>query len=109
LEKNRRATPFVEQARALQAAASRARTPAELLAMQDIQAALLTAAGVSDKATGYLHDSDKRDAISGLIQNFLEPAGAKFVEELVFRSFSRAAIPSAARCEMSLASWRSRN
>jgi len=85
LEKNRRATPFVAQARALQAAALRARTAAELLNMEDIQAALLTAAGVSDKAAGYLEDSDKHEAILGLIQNFLEPAGAKFVEELVFR------------------------
>ena len=28
---------------------------------------------------------DKEDAIKGLIDNFLEPAGKKFVEELVFR------------------------
>ena len=31
LEKNRRATPFVEQARSLKAAASQAKTPADLL------------------------------------------------------------------------------
>ncbi|OHB62730.1 MAG: hypothetical protein A2Y76_10255 [Planctomycetes bacterium RBG_13_60_9] len=47
LEKNRRATPFVEQARALKEAAARAKTPAALLNMTDIQAALLTAAGDS--------------------------------------------------------------
>jgi hypothetical protein len=46
---------------------------------------LLTAAGVSDKATNHLQDSDKREAVNGLIKNFLEPAGANFVEELVFR------------------------
>jgi type II restriction enzyme len=33
LERNHRATPFVERARALQEAASRAKTPAELLDM----------------------------------------------------------------------------
>ncbi len=85
LEKNRRATPFVAQARELKAAAGNARTPADLLAIPEIQAALLTAAGVSDKATNHLQDSDKREAVSGLIKNFLEPAGAQFVEELVFR------------------------
>lgn len=85
LEKNRRATPFVEQARALKATASRAKTPAELLDMADIQSALLAAAGVSDKAASHLRNSDKREAIVGLMRNFLEPAGLGFVEELVFR------------------------
>jgi type II restriction enzyme len=85
LEKNRRATPFVAQARALKAAAGKARTPADLLKIAEIQRALVTAAGVSDKATNHLEDSDKREAVTGLIKNFLEPAGANFVEELVFR------------------------
>ncbi len=85
LEKNRRATPFVQQARALKAAASIAKTPADLLDMEDIQSALLTAAGVSDKAASHLQDSDRREAIAGLIKKFLDPAGSDFVEELVFR------------------------
>lgn len=85
LEKNRRATPFVAQARALKAAASLVRKPTELLDIQDIQPALLTAAGVSDKAVAHLQPEDKAEAIRGLIDNFLDPAGANFVEELVFR------------------------
>ncbi len=85
LEKNRRATPFVAQARALKAAASKARSPSDLLRLHDIRPALITAAGVSDKATNHLQDKDKTEAITGLIRNFLEPAGANFVEELVFR------------------------
>ncbi len=85
LEKNRRATPFVAQARALKAAAGNARTPVDLLKIAEIQPGLLTAAGVSDKAENYLQDANKREAVSGLIKNFLEPAGANFVEELVFR------------------------
>ena len=85
LEKNRRATPFVAMARALKAAASKAKTANDLLKMAEIQPALLTAAGVSDKATNHLQDSDKIEAIKGLIETFLEPAGINFVEELVFR------------------------
>jgi len=85
LEKNRRATPFVEQARALKAFASQAKTPADLMKIKEIQPGLITAAGVSDKATNHLQDSDKKEAIIGLIRNFLEPAGANFIEELVFR------------------------
>jgi len=85
LEKNRQATPYIEEARALKVAASSARRPSDLLKIPDIQSGLLTAAGVSDKATNHLLAQDKIEAIKGLIKNFLEPAGGKFVEELVFR------------------------
>ncbi|UJS20662.1 MAG: type II restriction endonuclease [Candidatus Brocadia sp.] len=85
LEKNRQATQYVEEARALKVAASTAKTPSDLLIIPDIQSALLTAAGVSEKANNHLLQRDKEEAIKGLIDNFLEPAGKKFVEELVFR------------------------
>ncbi len=85
LERNRRATPFIEEARSLKAAASQATTPASLINIAAIQAALLTASGVSDKASGHMEQQDKEEAIQGLITKFLEPAGPNFVEELVFR------------------------
>jgi len=85
LERNRQATPYVEEARALQVAASQARIPAELPGIKGIEAGLLTAAGLSDKALAHLQAEDKAAAIAGLIEKYLEPAGAKFVEELVFR------------------------
>lgn len=85
LEKNRRATPLVAQARALKTAATQAKTPADLLSISDIRPALLTAAGLSDKALKHLQESDKIEAIHGLLNKYLEPAGAKFVEELVYR------------------------
>lgn len=85
LEKNRKATPHVAEARTLKKAASSAKTPADLTRIKNIEAGLLTAAGLSDKALTHLLPQDKSEAINGLIKNFLEPAGAKFVEELVFR------------------------
>jgi hypothetical protein len=85
LEKNRQATPYVEEARALKIAASTVKKPSDLLNISDIQSGLLTAAGVSEKATNHLLAQDKAEAIKGLIKNFLEPAGGKFIEELVFR------------------------
>lgn len=85
LEKNRRSTPFVEEARSLKAAASKVKDPISLLKVSGIQPALLTAACVSDKAAKYLTPEDKVEAIKGLITNYLEPAGSAFVEELVFR------------------------
>lgn len=85
LEKNRRAAPYLSQARYLQSIAFQAETPTDLLQMKAIESGLLTAAGLSDKALVYLTPEDKTRAIKGLIREFLEPAGPKFVEELVFR------------------------
>jgi hypothetical protein len=85
LERNRRATPFVDEARKLRSVANTANSPTDLLKMKDIRGALLTAAGISDKASGYLEEEDKTEAIAGLISTFLDPAGTDFVEELVYR------------------------
>ena len=85
LEKNRRAEPYIAQARALQEAASFAQMASDLPKIKGIEAGLLTAAGLSDKSLSYLSSADKTTAINGLIENFLEPSGEKFVEELVFR------------------------
>lgn len=85
LEKNRRATPYVAEARALQQAISAVKKPGDLAAVKGIEVGLLTAAGLSEKALTHLTADNKREAIAGLIKNFLEPAGAKFGEELVFR------------------------
>ncbi|MEA2096740.1 MAG: AvaI/BsoBI family type II restriction endonuclease [Candidatus Cloacimonadota bacterium] len=85
LEKNRKATPFVEEAKVLKVFALKARTPKELLQISEIQKSLLTAAGISDKAKNHLQEDDKKEAIKKLIENFLEPSGKSFVDELVYR------------------------
>ena len=85
LEKKRRATPYVAEARALMFAASKAKRPTDLLAISEIQPALLAAAGISDKASKHFQAADKSAAIAGLLEKFLSPAGAKFAEELAFR------------------------
>ncbi len=85
LEKNERGTPYIEEAKSLKIEASKAKTAAGLLNMKDIMPALVTASGVSEKANGYLTERDKIEAVKGLIDKFLEPAGISFVEELVYR------------------------
>ena len=85
LERSRQATPFVEQARALKVSAMSAKYPNDLLEIEEIQAALLTAAGFSDKATKQTEKKDQIRAIRDFIEEFLEPAGTNFVEELVYR------------------------
>ena len=85
LEKNKEATPFVESAKVLKTIAKKTSKPKNLLGIKDIYGALLTASGISDKAKKYLKDNDKKMAIMGLIENFLEPAGKYFIDELVYR------------------------
>jgi len=85
LEKNRRSTPIIEEAKTFKVLASKVRTAKELLKIKDIRFALITAAGLSDKAETYFSETDKDKAILNLIENFLEPAGKYFVEEAVYR------------------------
>ena len=85
LEKNRKATPFVMEARALKIAVSTVKHPRDLLKIDAIRASLLTAAGISEKAAKHLTDEDGQQAILGLIEQFLEPAGKEFADELVYR------------------------
>ena len=85
LEKNRKASPFVEEAKALRVLASKASKPKDLLKITEIRPSVLTAAGISDKAANHLSEQNKTEAINGLVENFLEPAGKDFVDELVYR------------------------
>lgn len=55
------------------------------MGINEIQDSLLTAAGISDKAKAHLQEGDKQEAIKGLIENFLEPSGQSFIDELVYR------------------------
>ena len=85
LEKNYLAIPYVEEAKALKSLASRVKSPRELLEINDLKVGLLTASGLSEKSLSHLTEKDKIIAIKGLIKEFLEPAGLKFVDELVYR------------------------
>lgn len=85
LEKNRRSTPFIEQAKVFHEYASRAQTPDELMNIPEIRNPLITASGLSDKALKYFTEEDKDKAVQELIDKFLKPAGDKFVDEAVYR------------------------
>ncbi len=85
LEKNRRATPYVAQAKALRASAQLLPSARALLTATALEPALLAASGISDKASKHLNHQDRIDAIDALVTNFLEPEGAKWVDELVYR------------------------
>jgi len=85
LEKNRKATPYVEEAKALKSLTRKVRQPTQLLKISDIRPSIITAAGISNKAANYLTEKDKTEAIKNLIEKFLKPAGKDFIEELIYR------------------------
>lgn len=85
LEKNKKATPMVQEAKALKVNISFAKSPIDLLKKKEIYQSLLTASGLSDKAITHLTDKDKKYSIQNLIKNFLEPAGDSFIDELIYR------------------------
>ncbi len=85
LEKNRRANPYIEEARVLQNKIKNVSNPEELIKLPDIRNGLISASGISDKASVHLGDEGCNTAIQEFIKNFLLPAGDKFKEELVFR------------------------
>lgn len=85
LEKNRKAQPHIEAARTLKAMASALNAPIDLLDREDIMSSLLTASGLSDKSLQYFTEADKVLAVRQLIEQFLDPAGKYWVDELVYR------------------------
>ena len=84
LEKNRKAKPFVKEARDLKVIASKARSPKDLLNISKIRDSLITAAGISDKAKSYFSEEDKKEAIAAFIELVLEPSES-FIDELIYR------------------------
>ena len=85
LEKNSMAVPYVEEAKALKILAGSVKSPRQLLDLPDLSAGLLAASGLSDKSLAYLTEDDKKIAVLGLVEKFLEPAGPDFPNELVYR------------------------
>lgn len=86
LEKNRRATPYLDDARALRSLVlEKCAAPRDLLQLQEEEKTLVVAAGVSDKAARHLDADDSREAVRVLVAEFLEPQGEKWLDELIYR------------------------
>jgi type II restriction enzyme len=85
LEKNRQAIPFVEEARILQNRIKNIQSPLDLLNIENIRLGLISAAGISEKAAVHLGNEGCTSAINEFIKKFLQPAGNKFKEKLIFR------------------------
>ena len=85
VERNRLSTPLVAQAQALKTAARRAGSIQECINDDQLRPSILTAAGVSDKAHSHFTTTEIDAAIKDLVDNYLVPSGANYVDVLVFR------------------------
>jgi len=85
LEKNKRATPYIEEAKVLKNRIKNITTPNDLIKIKNIRDGLIAASGISDKASKHLGEDGCNAAIKEFINNFLIPAGDGFKEEIVFR------------------------
>lgn len=85
LEKNKKATPYIEEAKVLRNRIKDLRDPYDLIRMKNIRKGLIAAAGISDKASRHLGIEGCEEAISLFTKNFLIPAGEGFRDELIYR------------------------
>ena len=84
-DKNRIGTPYIDNARAFRAFTSNVTSANDLLNIREVNAFLVAASGISDKASAYFTEDDKIAAIRDLIENFLIPAGNQFIDEAIYR------------------------
>ena len=88
LEKNRVGDPFVKNALAFKAMVAHTHYAEELLTIPQVRPFLITAAGLSDKSLTYLNEDDQTMAIQELIDKFLKPAGADYIDEATYRTLN---------------------
>lgn len=85
LEKNKVGDPYVKQASAFRAMVSHTKGPDDFLTMPSIRPFMLTAAGLSEKSLQHLDREDHTMVIRELIDKFLKPAGAAYIDEAICR------------------------
>lgn len=85
LEKNREGDPIVKEALAFKAAVAHTRCAEDLLMIPQIRPFLITAAGLSEKSLSHLSEDDRTMVIRELIERFLKPAGADYIDEAACR------------------------
>lgn len=85
IEKNKFSDPFVKNALAFKAMVAHTHCAEDLLTIPQVRPFLITAAGISDKSLKYLNENDQTLAIQDLIEKFLKPAGADYIDEATFR------------------------
>ncbi|MGX7140036.1 AvaI/BsoBI family type II restriction endonuclease [Facklamia languida] len=87
IEKSKRATAYVNEAKALKNIINQADDPNELQKIEEILPALLTASGLSDKSIQYFNKENKEKAIKKLLNVIQEESddNSSIAEEIIYR------------------------
>lgn len=86
LEKNKISSEYVEKAHCFRSFVDgRVNNSTELVQLGEVRQFMLSAAGLSDKSLSYLTEEDKQVALNKLNEEFLIPAGSRFVDEAIYR------------------------
>ena len=86
LRKSKESIPYIDKAKSLKVVLEQnTKKPKDILTLKEEKAACYQAAGVSIKAKKYLREEDLNDILLKFIKEFLEPAGAQYIDELIYR------------------------
>lgn len=86
LRKSKESIPYIDKANALKIVLEQnTKTPKDILKLKEEKYGCYQAAGVSVKAKNYLSEDDLNDILLEFIKEFLEPAGNKYIDELICR------------------------
>jgi len=86
LRKSKESIPYIDKAKALKIVLEQnTKKPKDILKLKEEKAECYQASGVSIKAKKYLSEEDLNDILSEFINEFLEPAGSQYIEELIYR------------------------
>lgn len=86
LRKSKEAIPYIDKAKALKLILEeKTSKPQDILRLDDVRHSFYEAAGVSVKATKFLTEKDLDSILAEFIKEFLEPAGEKYIDELIYR------------------------
>lgn len=86
LRKSKESIPYIDRAKALKIVLEQnTKKPKDILKLKEEKWECYQAAGVSVKAKKFLSEDDLNDILLEFIKEFLEPAGAQYTEELIYR------------------------
>jgi len=86
LRKSKESIPYLDKAKSLKLILEQyTKKPKDILKLKEEKVACYQAAGVSIKAKHYLTEEDLNSILLEFIKEFLEPAGAQYIEELIYR------------------------
>lgn len=86
LRKSKESIPYIDKAKTLKVILEQnTKKPKDILKLKEEKLACYQAAGVSVKATKFLREEDLNAILLEFINEFLEPAGSQYIEELIYR------------------------